>query len=83
MVVGSQKSGLGVVSFSPLFSSVFSHTNLLLYSHLNMLRSIPRTFAAINKPSAFAGLRYKHTLPGKAHDFSHSSHQFFVPILSF
>ncbi|KAF9096113.1 Superoxide dismutase [Mn], mitochondrial [Mortierella sp. GBA35] len=28
-----------------------------------MLRSIPRTFAAINKPSAFAGLRYKHTLP--------------------
>ncbi|KAF9998135.1 Superoxide dismutase [Mn], mitochondrial [Entomortierella chlamydospora] len=29
-----------------------------------MLRTIPRTFATtLNKPSAFAGLRYKHTLP--------------------
>ncbi|KAF9312470.1 Superoxide dismutase [Mn], mitochondrial [Podila horticola] len=28
-----------------------------------MLRSVPRSFVAINKPSAFAGLRFKHTLP--------------------
>lgn len=44
-------------AFTPLFK---------LISTPIMLRSIPRTFAfAANKPSAFAGLRFKHTLPGK------------------
>ncbi|KAG0218142.1 Superoxide dismutase [Mn], mitochondrial [Mortierella sp. GBA43] len=28
-----------------------------------MLRTIPRTFSTITKPSVFAGLRFKHTLP--------------------
>ena len=43
-----------------LINSILSST----LNSANMLRSIPRAAAVLSKPSAFAGLRFKHTLPG-------------------